>query len=132
MVWVPTASLTLSVALRDPVAAGLNLTETVQVVPAASDPVQVLVKLKSPGLAPEIVKPLKTNVAVPVFVAVTVSGPLVVFTVCAAKISDVGDQDTPGAVPSPLSCTVCGLEGSESLIESVALLVPVAVGVNRR
>jgi hypothetical protein len=103
---VPIESLTLSVALRDPIAAGLNLTETVQVAAAASDPVQVLVKVKSPELAPEIVKLLKTSVAVPVFVAVTVSGLLVVLIFCVAKVSDAGDQDIPGAVPSPLSCTV--------------------------
>jgi hypothetical protein len=73
-----------------------------------------------------------TNDAVPGLVIVTVNGLLVVFTVCAANVSDVGDKEMPGAVPVPLNCTVCGLEGSESLIESTAVLVPVAVGMNRR
>jgi hypothetical protein len=44
------------------------------------------------------------------------------------KFNDVGDKLTTGAVPVPLRATVCGLPTALSLILSVAVRVPVAVG----
>jgi hypothetical protein len=60
-----------SVARRLPVAAGVNVTPIVQEAPAVRLVPQLLVCEKSPGLAPVIVTPLISSVALPVFVAVT-------------------------------------------------------------
>ncbi len=45
------------------------------------------------------------------------------------KLRLVGERLTAGAVPVPLRPTVCGLPAALSLMLSVALRVPVAVGV---
>ena len=74
----------LSVMLRDaervPAAVGLNVTLTVQLLPAARLARQVWVWEKSPLFVPVTAMPLMVSVAVPVLVRVTVCGALPVPT----------------------------------------------------
>jgi hypothetical protein len=64
----------------------------------------------------------------PRFVSVTVFRELLP-TSCAPKLSDVGERLTAVPVPVPVRLTVCGLLAALSLIESVAVRLPVAEGV---
>jgi hypothetical protein len=66
--------------------------------------------------------------AVPVFLSVLVCGALEVPTLCEPKLRLAGVRLTAGAVPTPLSAMVCGLFGALSVIETLALRLPVAVG----
>jgi hypothetical protein len=66
----------------------------------------------------------------PVFDTVTLLDGLVVPTSLAAKVSDVGATDTCGPDPVPVRLTVCGLPAALSVMLSVAVRVPTAVGVN--
>lgn len=68
----------LSEADRAPVACGVNLTEIVQLLPAATLVPQVLVWLKSPGSVPVIVIPVMDKVALPGLDSVIVRAELVV------------------------------------------------------
>ena len=70
-----------SVAVKLPVAAGVKVTERVQFEPAARDSPQVLVWLKSEGLAPVRVIPVMVRVALPGFESMTTWAVAVVFTV---------------------------------------------------
>jgi len=55
----------------------------------------------------------------------------VVFTGWLPKETEVGERLTPGpVVPVPLKLAVCGLPAALSLTPTLALLVPVAVGLN--
>ena len=54
-----------------------------------------------------------------------------VFTGWLPKETEVGERLTPGpVVPVPLKLAVCGLPAALSLTPTLALLVPVAVGLN--
>jgi hypothetical protein len=66
---------------------------------------------------------------VPVLVSVTVWAALGTLTSSLPKLSDAGTEAT-GAVPVPVRVTVCGLPEALSAIDTVALRLPVAVGVN--
>jgi hypothetical protein len=73
---------TFSIAVLVPVAAGLNVTLTVQLAPEFSVPPQVVAdSAKSPALVPVKEKPLRVNVVARLFVTVTVLAALVVPTV---------------------------------------------------
>src|SRR5439155_8806122 len=69
--------------------------------------------------------------AVPVFVSVVVWAALAVPTSCDAKLRVVGVSATAGAgvVPVPLSVTACGLFVALSVIRTLALRAPAAVGL---
>src|SRR5438094_551825 len=69
------------------------------------------------------------NGALPVLVIVvrTVTG--VVACACPLYARELGERVTAEVVPVPLRLTVCGLPAALSVIVSVALRVPVAVGV---
>jgi hypothetical protein len=102
-------SVTESEAFRAPVADGLKVTLIVQFAPAATLEPQVLVSVKSPLFAPPMAmpEPLMLNVAVPVFVSVTVWAALVVETSWFPKLRlVVPPKLTIGAVPVPVSETV--------------------------
>jgi hypothetical protein len=76
-------SLSCTLALRTPVADGVNVTEIVQLEPAASveDPVgQLSVSVKSPELVPLTAMLLIESAALPEFVSVTDCAELVVPT----------------------------------------------------
>ena len=64
--------------------------------------------IKDDAFAPVTDTELKVSVALPAFFTVTVCAELVVPTVALAKLSEVGESDTTGALPVPLSFTVCG------------------------
>jgi hypothetical protein len=64
--------------------------------------------------------------ALPRFLSVTVFRELLPMS-CAPKLRDAGERLT--AVPVPLRLTVCGLLAALSLIESVAVRLPVAEGL---
>jgi hypothetical protein len=74
-------SVTVTLAVRVPIAVGLNVTLIVQLAPAARVlglMGQVVLCAKSPALVPVIPILLMVSAAVPLFVSVTVFGALVV------------------------------------------------------
>src|SRR5437868_6188749 len=85
----------------------------------------VLVAAKSPEAANE----LMVKAAVPVFVSVIVIGALVVASSWLPKSRLMGANPTAGAVPFPLSGTVCGLPPASSATDSVPVRAPEVVGV---
>jgi hypothetical protein len=67
----------------------------------------------------------------PVLVSVTVCAGLAVSTAWLAKVSEVGDKLTPGALaPVPVRLTIWGLPLAVSVIVTLPVKVPVVVGVN--
>jgi hypothetical protein len=136
-------SVICNVACRTPVALGVNVRaiahdepaatvapapEAAHVVPAAN--------AKSPALTPLMAIALMFNGAVPVFSTVKTLAALVVFCVVLGNDSAPGGRNfttgTAGAVPLPLSPTLCGLPLALSVICNVACRTPVALGVNVR
>jgi hypothetical protein len=87
---------------------------------------------KSPAFAPETVKPANVTVAVPVFESVTLCAALVVPTGCGPNVRLGGVTVTVGPVVPlpPCSTVVCGVPVAVSVIDKVAVLKPVWVGVN--
>jgi hypothetical protein len=126
------------VADRTSAAVGLNSTLIVQFPGPATLPPATQVELdriaKSPAFVPVGVRGAKLTtlrlemlsgvlprlVSVTVFIEVLPTG-------CAPKLSDVVERVT--AVPMPLRLTVCGLLAALSIIERVAVRLPVAEGV---
>lgn len=126
---LPVASSAMfSVALSFPSVVGVKVTLMVQLFPAAIVS-QLLLSAKSPLLEPVIVMLLTVTGPEPVFVTVTVCGGLVVSGRTVPNERDVGETVTLGAVPVPDRLTFCGLPPALSVIASVELLLPVAVGV---
>jgi len=88
---LPVALLAIdSDAVAVPAADGLNVTDTVQVLPAAILAVHVFVWANDAALVPPRVTPDTVSDPVPVFVTVTVWAALVAPTVVEANVSDVG------------------------------------------
>src|SRR5947208_1920829 len=133
-VWglLPALSVTVNVALREPVAVGAKVTLMVQVPLAAKvDGLrgQLLVCPKSPGLVP--VKPMLVMVnAVPLgFESVTALAVLVMPTLWLPK-SGTGEGERLGeAIPVPDTPAVWGLLLALSVTVKVELRAPVAAGV---
>ena len=120
--------MTATTPLLVPVAVGTNVALIVHVTPMARVEGlrgQLLVWAKSPLAA----MALKVKVAVPVLVTVMDLAALFVPTTWLAKESDVGEKAIAPVPPTPVKLSVWGLPEALSLTESVALLVPVAVGV---
>jgi hypothetical protein len=121
-------------AERLPVAAGVNVTETVHVALTASVAGaigQVLVWAKSAAFVPVIAMPLIESGDVPELWTVSVWDVLVVPTRCEPRARLVGVSVIPAAVvPVPVSPRVCGLPVPLSVIWTDAVLVPDADGVN--
>src|SRR5437764_7450245 len=67
--------------------------------------------------------------AVPVFVSVTVIGVLAFDSSWLPEPGLVGAHPSPGAVPLPVSATVCGLPPALSTTDSVPVRAPETVGV---
>jgi hypothetical protein len=120
-----------SEALRAPVALGVKVTLTVQVLLGVTVAlVQVSVLLaKSPGLVPVRVTLVMVRLAVPLLVTVTDCAALVALISWLPKLTLVGEKLIPGAVPVPLKPSVCGLSEALSANESEAVRAPVALGV---
>src|SRR5205823_4235683 len=128
----PALSATDSVPVRAPEAVGVKVTLMEQLAPAAKVAglvgqafAPVLVAAKSPEAAKELI----VKAAVPVLVNVTVIGALVVASSWLPKSRLVGANPTAGAVPFPLSGTVCGLPPALSATDSVPVRALEAVGV---
>ena len=123
-------SVIVSVPVRLPAAVGVKITEIAQPVPAATLVPQVFVWAKSPDVAiDEMVSP-----AVPELVSVTVCGALAVPSVCEANVRLLGESITAGDVitgtaPVPLNVTVWGDPLALSVIVSIPVRAPTAVGV---
>lgn len=130
-------SLSVSVAVRVPVALGVKMTLIAQLAPAArvlgSVP-QVFVWPKSMAFAPPSAIPLTVNAALPVLDSVTDCAALAVPVAWLANVSVDADKLATGTaaavLPVPVSVTVCVLGDAVSLIVSVAERVPIALGVN--
>jgi hypothetical protein len=71
-------SVMLRVAVRVPLAVGLNLTLMLQLAPAANELPQVWVCAKSPALGPTIAMAVIVTLVVPVFLSATTLAALVV------------------------------------------------------
>jgi hypothetical protein len=113
--------------LRAPVAVGVNVTAMLHVSPAGSVEAHVLVSAKSPEAAMlEIAK-----AAVPEFFRVIDCAALATPSAWLPNSSCAGVTDMPGAgiTPVPVSATACGLPLALSLIVSVPVREPAAVGV---
>ena len=118
-------SATLTFALTEPLAVGVNVTLIVQLEPLVSVEPQVFVCPKLLELAPVIVTAMPVMVAVPLFVSVMGDDALVVESVPSVSVSDVGENVATGAVV-PLRLTVCGEPVTLSAMFSVAAKVPEA------
>jgi hypothetical protein len=91
------------VALRAPIAPGVNNTLMAQLDSPGKPPMQLLVWEKSVVFMPEKMMPLTTSVRSPVFVTVITVGALGVDTNCGGKFTLDSESDTAGgAVPRPV------------------------------
>jgi hypothetical protein len=113
-------------------AAGLNASVSVHFAAAAKLVPQLFVSVKSAGAAPPRAIEIPVSDALPVFVSVTVFAALAVPVACLPKATLVALRVAIGAaeVPVPPNEIVCGEPLALSLIETVAVAAPVAVGLN--
>src|SRR5438128_6425994 len=109
----------VTVAVRAPVAAGVNVTVKAQLADAATGPparghgaTPEPATAKSPGFEPARAMLVMLRVAVPLLVRVTVCAGLVVLRRWSPKARLVGAKVTAGAMPIPASDTDCGLPGA--------------------
>lgn len=123
-------SATCKVAVKLLAEAGVNMTEIVQLDPAASELPQVLVWEKSLGLAPPIVTPVMFSAAFPVLESVADANE-VLPTVVLAKVRDGVSVATgaAAAVPVPVSVELCGEPVALSATCNVALKLAADAGV---
>src|SRR2546425_8105931 len=129
----------VTVAARPPVAAGVNVTVKAQLADAATGPparghgaTPEPATAKSPGFEPARAMLVMLRVAVPLLVRVTVCAGLVVLRRRSPKARLVGAKVTAGTMPVPASDTDCGLPGASSVMVTVAVRAPAAVGVKLR
>jgi hypothetical protein len=117
------------VAVREPVAAGVKVTLTVQLAPPARLDPQVFVCPNSVGSVPLKVKAVTGMAAVPPFVTVTVLAVLGVPTTVELNVMDLGEL-VRAAVSVPVSVAVVGVITALSAIEMDAVRLPLPCGVN--
>src|SRR3989441_8105535 len=129
----------VTVAVRAPVAAGVNVTVKAQLADAATGPparghgaTPEPATAKSPGFEPARAMLVMLRVAVPLLVRVTVCAGLVVLRRRSPKARLVGAKVTAGTMPVPASDTDCGLLAASSVMVTVAVRALAAVGVNVR
>jgi hypothetical protein len=118
-------SVMFRLPVRVPFAVGVKVTLIVQLEPVPTLLPQVFVREKSP-LATMLDM---DSGAFPVLVSVTACGSLVDPTNRRENVREDGDKPTAGPVPVPVTPTACGLFKALSVIASVAVRVPPAVGV---
>ena len=116
-----------TVALRLPTALGLNFSVMVQLLPAPTDEPQLLLSMKSPGFVPPLVTPVMPKAVVPTLVSITVCAGLVTPTLVVGKVKLVADNFT--SLPTPVKLTVCGLPLALSVMATLPVRAPLAVGV---
>src|SRR5207248_1749827 len=125
-------SVTNSVPVRILEAVGVKVTLIEQLAPAAkvrSEERRAGTEGRAAGTSPEAEKEVIVKAAVPVLVSVTVTDALMVARGWLPKPRLVGANPTAGAVPFPLSATVCGLPPALSVTDSVPVRAPEVVGV---
>ena len=113
-------SVIFTLPVRVPLAVGANVTLIVQLELAATVPLLQVVPLASAKLPLTVGVPRVKGVF-PVFVSVTVFGPLVVPTVCAGKARLPVLSVAFGLITWAVSCTRCGLAAVLSMILSMAV-----------
>jgi len=126
------SSVTVMLAPKVPVVAGVKVAETIQFAPAASVAPQgdvEVVRAKSEASAPPSAMLEMFSVALPVLLRVTLETALVTPTAVAGKAMLGADSDTAGATPVPVSAIVCGEPETLSVMETVALYAVAAAGV---
>lgn len=118
-------------AILVPETVGVNVTLIAQLSPESILAPQVLIWLKSLGLAPVMLIPVMWSVAFPVLVRTTPCALLVEPTICEAKVRpDDGARVTTAPAPVPVSEAVCGLSDALSAKLSVAFLPEGEEGLN--
>jgi len=122
-------SVMLRVAVRAPLATGVNKTAMVQLLPAATEDPQVSTSEKSPGSVPAKAIPETVKVALPVLLKVTTCEELVVSTATLPKDRLEGEKLVAAAVPVPLRLTLCGLPDALSVRVTEAVKAPAAAGL---
>ena len=129
-------SVTVSRALRVPVALGVKVMLIAQFAPAASvvgSVPQVVVRTKLFAFVPLMAIELIESAALPVLESVTVCAALVVPVAWLAKVRLVAESVAAGplvaVLPVPVSVIVCVVGVALSVTVIVALRVPVAVGL---
>jgi hypothetical protein len=123
-------SVTVSVALLAPVAAGEKVTLIVQLPLGAKLEPQLFVWPKSALFVPVNAILEMVNVEVAELESVKGWDALVVPTCWFPKEAEDGLRFTVNVVPVPVRLAVCGLFAALSVTVSVAVRVPAAVGVN--
>jgi hypothetical protein len=124
-------SVKLRLAVRVPVAAGLNTTEAEQLVAAARLVPHVLLEmLKSPGFVPVIAMLLMLMEELVPFDSVTDCAPLLdpVLMLPNERLLGLAATLPDAGAPYPVSATFCGLLLAESVKFNVADRLPVVVG----
>lgn len=119
-------SVNVSVPFSVPFTAGVNVTETAQLAPAARLAPHVLLEIAKLALTPMLEK---LRAAPPLLVSVTVLAELVWPTLTCPKFKDVGET-VATVLPVPVRLTVWGLFEAVSVNVTVPLIVPPAVGEN--
>jgi len=118
------------VAVRVPTAVGMNVTLIVHVPLAATELPQVLVTAKSPGFVPVVVMPVIDKLVLPVLVKVTDCALLATPTPVLVKERAVEERVMAAALPVPDKAIASGLLCRLSAMLTVAVRVPMALGVN--
>src|SRR5581483_7284702 len=118
------SSTTVTLPVRLPPAVGVNVIVIVQLAPTASEAPQLFVCAKSPVAMMLVI----FNGALPVFVIVTLWGPLVVLINWGTGKfnTDPPEKVTLGAIPVPVRGTICGLPVASSENVRVPVRAPIA------
>src|SRR5208282_69019 len=127
---VRSASTTCSVALNELMLSGVNVRDTMQVLPAPSDVPQAFERIAKSAVSPAV-RPMLVMASAepPEFVSITLIGALGVFTACGVKGTErVDNVSVGGARPVPLRPMVCVPFEALLAICSVALRIPVPWG----
>lgn len=123
-------SARLIVAVRFPTAVGVNVTLIVHVPFAATELPQVLVTAKSPGFVPVVVILVIDKLVFPVLVRVTDCAVLATPTPVLVNVRALAERLMAAALPVPDKAIASGLTCRLSAMLTVAVRVPMALGVN--
>jgi len=115
-------------AVTRPVAVGAKCPWIVQLAPIARLAPQLLPKTNEDAFVPVTAMPLTVKGELPTLVIVTCSDTLDVPTVVAANARLLGERVIEEVTPVPLSAIVCGEVVSLSVMVTIAVMGPVAVG----